>query len=65
MANSRRPSTKTPRPVCAAAKHIGLRVPIQISDRLEAIARREHNGVSAVVRRLLTAALAANGDEAA
>ena len=49
----------------AAAKSIGVRVPAHMGDQLEALARRENNGVSAVVRRLLTAALSEHGDEAA
>jgi hypothetical protein len=40
-------------------KQLGVRIPTELSLRLEAIARRENNGVSAVCRRLLTAALAA------
>jgi predicted DNA-binding protein len=41
------------------AKQIGIRIPPELSDRLEAIARRENNGISAVCRRLLTTALEA------
>ena len=46
-------------------RHIGIRVPPELNDQLQAIARREHNGISAVCRRLLAAALAAGGNEAA
>lgn len=38
-------------------KQIALRVPITLGERLEAIARRENNHVSAVTRRLISAAL--------
>ena len=38
-------------------KHIGVRVPVELGERLEALARRENNHVSAVTRRLLSAAL--------
>jgi metal-responsive CopG/Arc/MetJ family transcriptional regulator len=38
-------------------KQIGIKVPLRLSDRLEEIARRESNGISAVCRRLLTEAL--------
>lgn len=48
-----------------ARVQIGIRVPARISDQLKAIALAENNGVSAVVRRLLTAALAAHDHEAA
>lgn len=41
----------------SATKSIGIRVPVLLGKQLEALARRENNGVSAVVRRLLTAAL--------
>jgi predicted DNA-binding protein len=50
-----------PRP---ATKQIGIRLPVRLTDRLEAIARAESNQLSSVVRRLLTAALN-SGDEAA
>ena len=40
-----------------ASKQLGLRVPASISKRLAAIARKENNRMSAVMRRLLTAAL--------
>lgn len=49
-------------PPIRAAKQIGIRVPVSLSDQLEALARKESNGVSAVVRRLLTVALAASHD---
>ena len=39
------------------AKQIGIRVPAALGKRLEAQAQRENNHVSAVTRRLLTAAL--------
>lgn len=39
------------------AKQIGIRIPPQMNDQLEALARRERNGVSSVIRRLLAAAL--------
>lgn len=48
-----------------STRQLGIRVPIRLSDQLEALARRENNGVSAVCRRLLAAALATNGNEAA
>lgn len=38
-------------------KHFGLRIPLQLSERLEEIARREGNHLSSVARRLLTSAL--------
>ena len=38
-------------------KQLGIRVPARLGDRLDALAAREHNSVSSVVRRLLTAAL--------
>lgn len=43
--------------VAALARQIGIRVPAALGKRLEAQARRENNHVSAVTRRLLTAAL--------
>ncbi len=58
-------TTTAPKPH-TSLKQIGIRVPARMNDQLEAIAKRENNGVSAVVRRLLAAALApAHGDEAA
>lgn len=59
-----------------APVQIGIRVPAKMGDQLAAIADRENNGASAVVRRLLAEALqreeatrgerrAAHGDEAA
>jgi hypothetical protein len=65
MANTRRPTDPSTHPDTPALKQIGIRVPARMSDQLEALARRENNGVSAVIRRLLTAALAEHGDEAA
>lgn len=38
-------------------KVLGVRVPAGLNDQLEAMARRENNGVSTIVRRLLTEAL--------
>lgn len=66
MANTRRPVEKDAPPDLnsTATKQIGIRVPARLSDRLEAIARRESNNVSSVVRRLLTSALN-DDDEAA
>jgi hypothetical protein len=62
MANDRRQSTdSTPEIRLTAGKQIGLRVPARMGAQLEAMARRENNGVSAVIRRLLTAALADDG----
>lgn len=49
----------------SARRSIGVRVPARMGDQLQALARRENNGVSAVVRRLLTEALDHHGDEAA
>jgi hypothetical protein len=45
-------------------KQIGVRVPRRLSDKLESIARRENNSTGSVVRRLLTAALADDGNKA-
>ncbi len=39
------------------AKQIAIRVPLSLGKRLEAMASRENNHVSAVTRRLLSAAL--------
>ncbi len=39
-------------------KQIGIRLPVRIAEKLEAMARRESNGVSAVCRRLLSSGLA-------
>lgn len=39
------------------SKQIGVRVPMAMSERLNEVARREGNHVSAVTRRLLSAAL--------
>jgi hypothetical protein len=63
MPNARRSTPKEPS--VQSTKQLGIRVPTQMSDRLEAIAKREHNGVSAVCRRLLAESLASHGDEAA
>jgi hypothetical protein len=38
-------------------RQIGIRLPVSLLARLEVIAHREANGVSAVRRRLLSAAL--------
>ena len=40
-----------------ATKHLGLRLPKELHQRLEDIARAENNKVSAVCRRLLTLAV--------
>jgi predicted DNA-binding protein len=58
------PSEPRPARPAPTAKQIGIRIPLDLIDRLEAIARRENNGLSAVVRRLLTAAID-HSDEAA
>ena len=42
-------------------KQLALRVPAHIDHQLGALAQRENNSISAVVRRLLTAALAREG----
>jgi hypothetical protein len=39
-------------------KSIAIRVDPRLNDQIEAIAKREHNGIAAVCRRLLTEALA-------
>lgn len=52
------PRQKPRRDVDADGKQIGIRVPARLNTQLETIAQREGNGVSAVVRRLLTDALA-------
>ncbi len=44
-------------PETESTKQIGVKVPIELSDRLQNIARRERNGVSAVCRRLLSDAI--------
>jgi hypothetical protein len=63
MPNDRYPSTET----CSehSFEQLGIRMPAHLNARLEEIARREHNGVSAVCRRLLPAALAAHESDAA
>jgi predicted HicB family RNase H-like nuclease len=38
-------------------KYVGVRVPLRLAARLEAMARAENNGLSSVVRRLLTTAV--------
>lgn len=48
-----------------AEKYIGIRVPAHLNDQLNAIAKRESNGKSAVCRRLLTLALATSHDSEA
>jgi Arc/MetJ-type ribon-helix-helix transcriptional regulator len=53
MANSRRQPTSPEAPT----KQIGVRVPAHVNDQLDALAQRENNSISAVVRRLLTKAL--------
>lgn len=66
MAKDRRTKSDALRLPTAPAKQIGIRVPARMSDQLEALARRENNSTSSIVRRLLTQALAdADGDEAA
>ena len=60
----RRTSPKTEIRSDAAVKQIGIRVPTDLSDQLKAIARRERNGLSSVVRRLLVAALACERGDA-
>lgn len=60
MANARTPRRQTDAtyPVTTSTTRvIGVRLPARMTDQLEALARRENNGISAVVRRLLTAAL--------
>jgi hypothetical protein len=39
-------------------QRIAFRVPVTLAAELRAIAERENNGISAIVRRLLTAAIA-------
>jgi len=63
MSDRRTTTQKTPPKV--SHKQLGVRVSVDMSDRLESIARSEHNGVSSVVRRLLTKALADHNNEAA
>lgn len=64
MAQTRPSADRTAPPATRpATKQLGIRLPVRLSDRLQAIARHESNNVSSVVRRLLTTAL--NGDEAA
>ena len=46
-------------------RQLGIRVPARMGDQLAALARKENNGVSALVRRLLTEALADHGHEGA
>lgn len=59
----------TPKPDAArsepAEKYVGLRIPSHLNDRLDAIARRENNGKSAVLRRLISRALATSPDDEA
>lgn len=38
-------------------KQIGVKVPLELNERLKAVARRESNGISAVCRRLLSEAV--------
>ena len=40
-----------------STKQLGIRVPARMGERLDALAKGEHNSVPAVVRRLLTSAL--------
>ena len=39
-------------------RYIGIKLPATLADRLLELARREHNNLSAVTRRLLSEALA-------
>jgi hypothetical protein len=48
-----------------ADTYIGIRVPAHLNDQLQAIAKRENNGKSAVCRRLLTSALKTSHDHEA
>lgn len=43
--------------MATAAVYIGLRVTPELCARLEHIAQREHNNVSAVIRRLISISL--------
>lgn len=36
-------------------KHVGVKMPADLNKKIEAIATAENNGVSAVIRRILTA----------
>jgi predicted DNA-binding protein len=60
----RRPQTE-PSKIENPTRQVGIRLPKHMGDQLEALARRENNGVSSIVRRLLTKALAEHGNEAA
>ena len=53
MSKSREPSG------ASGSKQIGLRLPADLNRRLEDIAQREANGVSAVCRRLIARGLRA------
>jgi len=53
----RRSAPPASSPDDSKGKPLGIRVPTRLNDQLEAIAQREGNGVSAVVRRLLNDAL--------
>jgi hypothetical protein len=57
----RRTTTHEKTPPKVGHKQLGIRVTADMSDRLESIARAEHNGVSSVVRRMLAAALDEHG----
>ena len=46
-----------------ADSYVGLRLPAHLIEQIDAIARRESNGKSSVVRRLLTQALANEREE--
>jgi metal-responsive CopG/Arc/MetJ family transcriptional regulator len=47
-------ATRSPSPT---KKQIGIRLPARLSNQLDALAVREHNSVSSIVRRLLTTAI--------
>ena len=38
-------------------EYIGTRIPRRLADRIRALARRDYNGVSATIRRLITRGL--------
>jgi hypothetical protein len=48
-----KPRGTSDEPAVTGSKQIGLRVPADLNQQLELIARRECNGVSAVCRRLI------------
>lgn len=45
-----------------SATHVGVKMPAALSRQIRAIAESENNTLSAVVRRLLTAAVQREGD---